>query len=347
MTRLPAFPVARGMSIKMQTPSVFRALPVRQNLRIALQHHVQPHQALGEEERLIALLGLASDADKPAGELSHGQQQWLEIGMALALRPRLLLLDEPTAGLSPDETFRTGQLIQRLNAEGATVLVVEHDMTFVRQIATSVTVLHLGPSSRAVRSRSHRPSWRRGNLSRGGTRCLRCPDCARSRATPALRGVDFAVAQGEIVALIGRNGVGKSTTMRCLIGLLRASAGTIRYQGRDITYLAADSRARLGIGYIPQGRDVFPRMTVQENLAVGELIGVARGQSRPDPAFRVFPILKERRRQAAGTLSGGEQQQLAIGRALIGGPDLILLDEPSEGTAVDREADLSGAEVDP
>jgi len=145
VTRLPAFSrVARGMSIKMQTPSVFRALPVRQNLRIALQHHVQPHQALGEEERLIALLGLASDADKPAGELSHGQQQWLEIGMALALHPRLLLLDEPTAGLSPDETFRTGQLIQRLNAEGATVLVVEHDMTFVRQIATSVTVLHLG-----------------------------------------------------------------------------------------------------------------------------------------------------------------------------------------------------------
>ncbi len=145
VTRLPAFSrVARGMSIKMQTPSVFRALPVRQNLRIALQHHVQPHQALAEEERLIELLGLASDADRPAGELSHGQQQWLEIGMALALHPRLLLLDEPTAGLSPDETFRTGELIQRLNADGATVLVVEHDMTFVRQIATSVTVLHLG-----------------------------------------------------------------------------------------------------------------------------------------------------------------------------------------------------------
>jgi len=154
---------------------------------------------------------------------------------------------------------------------------------------------------------------------------------AQYGATPVLRGVNFAVAQGEIVALIGRNGVGKSTTMRCLIGLLRASAGTIRYQGRDITYLAADSRARLGIGYIPQGRDVFPRMTVQENLAVGELIGVARGQSRLDLVFQYFPILKERRRQAAGTLSGGEQQQLAIGRALIGGPDLILLDEPSEG----------------
>lgn len=145
VTHMPAFArVARGMSIKMQAPSVFRALPVRQNLHIALQHHVEPRRIPQEEDRLLTLLGLQTEATKPAGELAHGQQQWLEIGMALALRPRLLLLDEPTAGLSPDETFRTGELIQRLNADGATVLVVEHDMTFVRQIATRVTVLHLG-----------------------------------------------------------------------------------------------------------------------------------------------------------------------------------------------------------
>lgn len=154
---------------------------------------------------------------------------------------------------------------------------------------------------------------------------------ARYGATPVLRGIDLAVSEREIVAVIGRNGVGKTTTMRCLIGLLRASAGSIRYRGRDITQLSPDDRARLGIGYIPQGRDVFPRMTVQENLVVGELIGASRRQSRLDLVFECFPILKERRRQMAGTLSGGEQQQLAIGRVLIGGPDLILLDEPSEG----------------
>lgn len=145
VTHMPAFArVARGMSIKMQTPSVFRALSVRQNLHIALQHHVELDRISAEEGRLLSLLSLEADASRPAGELAHGQQQWLEIGMALALRPRLLLLDEPTAGLSPDETFRTGELIQRLNADGATVLVVEHDMAFVRQIATNVTVLHLG-----------------------------------------------------------------------------------------------------------------------------------------------------------------------------------------------------------
>lgn len=136
--------VRRGMSIKMQAPSVFKDLPVRQNIQIALQTRASRGDQEAEEERLLALLNLASDEAKPAGSLSHGQQQWLEIGMALALRPRLLLLDEPTAGMSPEETFRTGELIKSFNATGMTVLVVEHDMTFVRQIAQRVTVLHLG-----------------------------------------------------------------------------------------------------------------------------------------------------------------------------------------------------------
>lgn len=150
-------------------------------------------------------------------------------------------------------------------------------------------------------------------------------------STAVLQGVDLSIGKGEIVALIGRNGVGKTTTMRCLIGLLRATGGTIRYQGQDVTHMAADDRARLGIGYIPQGRDIFPRMTVEENLRVGELIGGGRHASRLDRVFEYFPILQERRKQMAGTLSGGQQQQLAIGRVLAGGPALILLDEPSEG----------------
>ena len=136
--------VQRGMSIKMQAPSVFRALPVWQNLHIAMQHHVSLAELPREEERLLDLIGLSADASRLAGELSHGQQQWLEIGMAVALKPILLLLDEPTAGLSPEETFRTGELVLRLASQGMTIVAVEHDMAFVRQIATRVTVLHLG-----------------------------------------------------------------------------------------------------------------------------------------------------------------------------------------------------------
>jgi branched-chain amino acid transport system ATP-binding protein len=141
---LPYERVKRGMSIKMQTPSVFKELPVRQNIHVALQHHVHNSELDSEEGRLLELLHLTSEATKLAGELSHGQQQWLEIGMALALRPKLLLLDEPTAGMSPEETYHTGELILGLNASGTTMLVVEHDMTFVRQIAKVVTVLHFG-----------------------------------------------------------------------------------------------------------------------------------------------------------------------------------------------------------
>jgi ABC-type uncharacterized transport system ATPase subunit len=136
--------VQRGMSIKMQAPSVFKDLPVRQNIHVALQRNRTGRDLDDEQDRLLTMLDLKDDADRPAGALAHGQQQWLEIGMALALQPRLLLLDEPTAGMSPEETYRTGELVKSLNREGMTIIVVEHDMTFVRQIAQRVTVLHLG-----------------------------------------------------------------------------------------------------------------------------------------------------------------------------------------------------------
>lgn len=149
--------------------------------------------------------------------------------------------------------------------------------------------------------------------------------------TPILQGIDLEVRRGEIVSLIGRNGVGKTTILRCLMGQLPASAGSVQLQGRDITRMTPDARARLGIGYVPQGREVFPRLTVAENLFVGRLVGGSESRKLADQVYRYFPRLKERENQAAGTMSGGEQQQLAIGRALIGNPSLILLDEPSEG----------------
>jgi ABC-type uncharacterized transport system ATPase subunit len=136
--------VQRGMSIKMQAQSVFKDLPVRQNIHVALQRNRTGRDLDDEQDRLLTMLDLKDDADRPAGALAHGQQQWLEIGMALALQPRLLLLDEPTAGMSPEETYRTGELVKSLNRQGMTIIVVEHDMTFVRQIAQRVTVLHLG-----------------------------------------------------------------------------------------------------------------------------------------------------------------------------------------------------------
>lgn len=136
--------IRRGISVKFQVPGVFKGLSARQNLEIALQRRLAGAPLAREIARLLDFLGLGAAADTPAGSLSHGQKQWLEIGMAIALEPRLLLLDEPTAGMSPEETHATGELVRRLNGEGMTVLAVEHDMAFVRQVAHKVTVLHLG-----------------------------------------------------------------------------------------------------------------------------------------------------------------------------------------------------------
>lgn len=146
-----------------------------------------------------------------------------------------------------------------------------------------------------------------------------------------LHGVSLHIERGEIVAVIGRNGVGKSTLMKVAIGLLPARKGTVRFRGAAVTRLRADERAALGMGYVPQGREIFAELSVEENLMMGETINRRKPSPRYDLVYEYFPILRERRRQAAGTFSGGQQQQLAIGRALVGNPELLLLDEPSLG----------------
>jgi len=175
--------------------------------------------------------------------------------------------------------------------------------------------------------------WRPSISARAMSETLLSADGLRAGygGKPVLQGVDINVRAGEIVAIIGRNGVGKSTLMKTLIGLLAVTAGSIGFSGQQVERLAAHKRARLGIGYVPQGRDVFPRMSVEENLKVGEMIRGRADSADYERIYDAFPILAERRHQRAGTLSGGQQQQLAIGRVLIGRPTLILLDEPSEG----------------
>jgi branched-chain amino acid transport system ATP-binding protein len=149
--------------------------------------------------------------------------------------------------------------------------------------------------------------------------------------TPILRDIDLQVESGETIGIMGRNGVGKTTLMKTVIGLLSPTEGTITFQDEDVTDLSADRRARLGMGYIPQGRDVFPDLTVEQNVQMGLTISEHKSEKLVDRVYDYFPRLDERREQKAGTMSGGEQQMLAIGRALAGNPDLLLLDEPSEG----------------
>ena len=157
-----------------------------------------------------------------------------------------------------------------------------------------------------------------------------------------LQDVDITVKRGEVVGVLGRNGVGKTTLMKTLIGLLAVRSGRIMFRDEDVSRLTADKRARLGIGYVPQGRGIFADMTVRDNLRMGGLINASKQSLDFDLVFGYFPILKERLTQRGGTLSGGQQAMLAIARALISSPDLLLLDEPSDGVQPNIVQEIGG-----
>ena len=320
-------------------------------------------QAVDYARHWLDRVGITRRADEAAGSLPYGDQRRLEIARAMCTRPLLLCLDEPAAGLNARESDGLNELLFSIRKqEGIALLLIEHDMSVVMRISDHVVVLDYGKriadgtadEARNDPARHRRLSRRsRRGTAAGRTRGARMsePLLEMRKVTscygvlPILHGVSLDIQQGEIVALIGGNGAGKTTLMMTIFGRPRASDGRILFEGHDITDLPTHEVARLGIVQSPEGRRIFSRMTVLENLQMGAIVAndPANFAKDLDHVYTLFPLLKARQYQRGGTLSGGEQQMLAIGRALMGRPRLLLLDEPSLGLgAADREADLRG-----
>ena len=368
LTRLKEHKVNRlGIARKFQTPSVFTCHTVRENLILSLAgsrsmlaspFYKESPEDSDKVEEVLEKIRLVDRQKELAGALSHGQKQWLEIGMLLAQDPRILLVDEPAAGMSDEETERTGELLLDLKGKHS-IVVVEHDMEFVRQLASRITGLHQG-SVLKEGSFEHVSAdekvvevylGRSGSEGEGGEQFV-APDKngdveapeeegesllklselrVRYGESEILRGVDFELGRGELLALLGRNGVGKTTTLRAVMGEVGNSGGNIFLAGKNLQGKKPEDRALAGIGYVPQGRDIFPNLSVWENLKISMSLVKDPQDEELEEVMELFPVLKEMLQRKGGVLSGGQQQQLAIGRALLTRPSLLLLDEPTEG----------------
>ena len=361
---LPPYRICRqGLARSFQITNLFKGLSIYENLRLSLQawhparfnawRDIDSYPEVHAETReLLKFLGLEGIEEIAGGDLSYGGQRLLDLGIALGCKPRVLLLDEPLAGLAAAERERVSRLVKNV-AAGIPVLIVEHDIDRVLGFSQNVTVMNQGEvlmTGTPAEVRADRrvqevytgtgtpPAARRNELSSNEKTLLSFQSVnAFYGKSHILNDASLDVREGEIVALLGRNGAGKTTLLKTLCGLLPPASGAIAFEGRNIAGMAAPEIARLGLGYVPQGRGLFAGMTVADNLALGRLAratdgshGVVWNEAR---IFEYFPRLRERMNVAADYLSGGEQQMVAVARALSGNVKLLLLDEPFEGLA--------------
>jgi branched-chain amino acid transport system ATP-binding protein len=356
ITGLPAHDVARSdLARTFQTAQCFANLSVIDNVRLGLLRGAWRGEASeGLARALLALVGYSGSEVASAATLPHVDRRLVEIARALATAPAVLLLDEPAAGLSDADTFKVGSLLQRLARAGLAIVLVEHDMSLVMSISDEVIVLDAGrriaagppaavrndPAVKAAYLGTSEPAAAVAGRAAGAPLLDVNRLCAGYGPLEVLDHVSLKVGRGEVVALFGPNGAGKSTLMKALSGLIRPVSGTISLDGKDIASLSAPLVARSGLILVPEGRQVFPQLTVAENLRLGATRRNDFAVGEIEGMLERFPRLRPRVHTAAGLLSGGEQQMLAVARGLLARPEVLLLDEPSLGLAPAVVAEL-------
>ena len=357
----PAHAIARaGIARTYQTSQLFAKLTVLENLLAAMERGrpgnplggaaADDAQAVERARELAAFVGYAGDLQLPAAALPHVDRRLVEIARALAGEPKALLLDEPAAGLVHADTTKLGELIKRIAASGVSVVLIEHDMNLVMGISDHIVVLDAGRCiaqgpPETVRSDpavikaylgegefQPRPRATGWVAQRDGALGVSQLEAGYSGA-PVLNRVSLEVNSGELVAILGANGAGKSTLMRSISGLLRPVDGQILLLGREVVRFSAHQVARSGLALVPEGRQVFPELSVEDNIRLGAHARRDFAAAEVDAMLKRFPMIERRRKSRAGLLSGGEQQMLAIARGLMARPKILLLDEPSLGLA--------------
>jgi branched-chain amino acid transport system ATP-binding protein len=320
---------------------------------------IQPPAARREELELefevldqLRMFGdrLLPRLNEPGYRFSYANRRRTEIARALVSRPKLLLLDEPTAGMNTTETREMLQQLLELKAAGQTILLVEHKLDLVMALSDRVLVLDSGRliAQGTPAEIRHSPEVIEAYLGkRRAETSASSPSSLRDHAPllelreinvfydqfHALRDVSLSVGKGELVSLLGGNASGKSTTMKSILRLLQPRSGRILVEGQETASWSTQRVIRAGIASVPEARRIFPDMTIEENLLMGAYTRGSRRQVKQDleRQYSAFPRLADRRRQQAGTLSGGEQQMLAFARALMSRPKLICMDEPTMG----------------